>query len=121
MKTQQREQRIYRTSEATVVILNTLLWVSMLTIGFSGLLKGFLTVGEFVGAVYILQRLSAQIFTFLQVGQQVFQAIGTIKDAMPVMTTPPTITDRSDATDLQLKQARYGSRMSASPTSPVNR
>jgi len=103
VKTQQREQRIYRTSEATVVILNTLLWVSMLTIGFSGLLKGFLTVGEFVGAVYILQRLSAQIFTFLQVGQQVFQAIGTIKDAMPVMTTPPTITDRSDATDLQVK------------------
>ncbi|MDD1499291.1 ABC transporter ATP-binding protein [Agrobacterium sp. CNPSo 3708] len=103
VKTQQREQRIYRTSEATVVILNTLLWVSMLTIGFSGLLKGFLTVGEFVGAVYILQRLSAQIFTFLQVGQQVFQAIGTIKDAMPVMTTPPTITDRSDATDLQVE------------------
>jgi len=103
VKTQQREQRVYRTSEATVVILNTLLWVSMLTIGFSGLLKGFLTVGEFVGAVYILQRLSAQIFTFLQVGQQVFQAIGTIKDAMPVMTTPPTITDRSDATDLQVE------------------
>ncbi|MGL4092045.1 ABC transporter ATP-binding protein [uncultured Agrobacterium sp.] len=103
VKTQQREQRIYRTSEATVVILNTLLWVSMLTIGFSGLLKGFLTVGEFVGAVYILQRLSAQIFTFLQVGQQVFQAIGTIKDAMPVMTTPPTITDRSDAADLQVE------------------
>ncbi|MGN8154148.1 ABC transporter ATP-binding protein [Agrobacterium sp. 22094] len=103
VKTQQREQRIYRTSEATVVILNTLLWVSMLTIGFSGLLKGFLTVGEFVGAVYILQRLSAQIFTFLQVGQQVFQAIGTIKDAMPVMTTPPTITDQSDATDLQVE------------------
>jgi len=103
VKTQQREQRIYRTSEATVVILNTLLWVSMLTIGFSGLLKGFLTVGEFVGAVYILQRLSAQIFTFLQVGQQVFQAIGTIKDAMPVMTTPPTITDRSGANDLQVE------------------
>lgn len=103
VKTQQREQRIYRTSEATVVILNTLLWVSMLTIGFSGLLNGFLTVGEFVGAVYILQRLSAQIFTFLQVGQQVFQAIGTIKDSMPVMTTPPTITDRSDATDLQVE------------------
>ncbi len=103
VKTQQREQRIYRTSEATVVVLNTLLWVSMLTIGFSGLLKGFLTVGEFVGAVYILQRLSAQIFTFLQVGQQVFQAIGTIKDAMPVMTTPPTITDQSDATDLQVE------------------
>lgn len=103
VKTQQREQRVYRTSEATVVILNTLLWVSMLTIGFSGLLKGFLTVGEFVGAVYILQRLSAQIFTFLQVGQQVFQAIGTIKDATPVMTTPPTITDRSDAADLQVE------------------
>ena len=32
----------------TVVILNTLLWLTMLAIGFSGLVKGFLTVGEFV-------------------------------------------------------------------------
>ncbi len=32
-------------------------------------------------------------------GQQIFQAIGTIKDAMPVMTTPPTITDRPDASE----------------------
>lgn len=100
VKTQQTEQRLYRSSELTVVVLNTILWLSMMTIGFSGLVKGFLTVGEFVGAVYVLHRLSTQIFTFLQMGQQIFQAIGTIKDAMPVMTTPPTIIDRPDAREL---------------------
>lgn len=100
VRTQHSEQRIYRSSELTVVVLNTLLWLSMLSIGFSGLLNGFLSIGEFVGAVYILNRLSSQIFLFLQMGQQIFQAIGTIKDAMPVMTTPPTITDRPDAKDL---------------------
>ncbi|AVH45123.1 MULTISPECIES: ABC transporter ATP-binding protein [Rhizobium/Agrobacterium group] len=100
VKTQQTEQRLYRSSELTVVVLNTVLWLSMMTIGFSGLVKGFLTVGEFVGAVYVLNRLSTQIFTFLQMGQQIFQAIGTIKDAMPVMTTPPTIIDRPDAREL---------------------
>ncbi|MGH7004986.1 MAG: ABC transporter ATP-binding protein, partial [Alphaproteobacteria bacterium] len=100
IRTQHGEQRIYRTSELIVVVLNTMLWLVMLSIGFSGLVNGFLTVGEFVGAVYILQRLSTQIFTFLQMGQQIFQAIGTIKDAMPVMTTPPTITDRAGAPDL---------------------
>lgn len=100
VQTQQSEQRIYRTSELAVVILNTILWLSMLSIGFSGLVKGFLSVGQFVGAVYILQRLSTQIFVFLQMGQQIFQAIGTIKDAMPVMTTPPTIIDRPSAADL---------------------
>jgi ATP-binding cassette subfamily B protein/ATP-binding cassette subfamily B multidrug efflux pump len=36
-------------------------------------------------------------------GQQIFQAIGTIKDAMPVMTTPPTITDRPDAADIKVE------------------
>ena len=101
---QHSEQRIYRTSELTVVVLNTLLWLSMLSIGFSGLVNGFLTVGEFVGAVYILNRLSTQIFTFLQMGQQIFQAIGTIKDAMPVMTTPPTIIDRPDAGEIVVKR-----------------
>jgi ATP-binding cassette, subfamily B, multidrug efflux pump len=103
VQTQHSEQRIYRTSELTVVVLNTVLWLTMLSIGFSGLANGFLSVGEFVGAVYILQRLSTQIFTFLQMGQQIFQAIGTIKDAMPVMTTPPTITDRLDAADLKVE------------------
>ncbi|MBO0145507.1 ABC transporter ATP-binding protein [Agrobacterium sp. Ap1] len=100
VQTQHSEQRIYRTSELTVVALNTALWLAMLSIGFSGLVEGFLTVGEFVGSVYILQRLSGHTFTFLQMGQQIFQAIGTIKDAMPVMTTPPTIIDRTDAKDL---------------------
>ncbi|MBY3343756.1 ABC transporter ATP-binding protein [Rhizobium laguerreae] len=104
VQTQHSEQRIYRSSELTVVVLNTLLWLTMLAIGFSGLVKGFLTVGEFVGAVYILNRLSSQIFVFLQMGQQIFQAIGTIKDAMPVMTTPPTITDRTDAKKLMVER-----------------
>ncbi|MBY3151974.1 ABC transporter ATP-binding protein [Rhizobium laguerreae] len=100
VQTQQGEQRIYRSSELTVVVINTLLWLSMLSIGFSGLVNGFLSIGEFVGAVYILNRLSTQIFTFLQMGRQIFQAVGTIRDAMPVMTTPPTITDGPGAADL---------------------
>ena len=33
-------------------------------------------------------------------GQQIFQAVGTIRDAMPVVTTPPTITDALDARPL---------------------
>lgn len=104
VQTQHREQRIYRTSELIVVALNMMLWLAMLSIGFSGLINGFLTVGEFVGAVYILHRLSGHTFTFLQMGQQIFQAIGTIKDAMPVMTTPPTITDRPDASSLTVSR-----------------
>ncbi|MBD9511272.1 ABC transporter ATP-binding protein [Ensifer sp. ENS10] len=94
------EQRIYRTTELVVISLNMLLWLVMLGIGFWGLFDSFLTVGDFVATVYILQRLSASSFTFLQMGQQIFKALGTIKDAMPVMTTPPTVTDRPDATKL---------------------
>lgn len=104
VQTQHKEQRVYRTSELIVVALNMALWLAMLSIGFSGLVNGFLTVGEFVAAVYILHRLSGHTFTFLQMGQQIFQAIGTIKDAMPVMTTPPTITDRPDAAELTVSR-----------------
>ncbi|NKK68070.1 ATP-binding cassette domain-containing protein [Rhizobium leguminosarum bv. viciae] len=104
IETQQSEQRIYRTAELTVVVLNVLHWLSILSIGFTGLAEGFVTIGEFTGAVYVLQRLSGHTFTFLQMGQQIFQAIGTIKDAMPVMTTPPTITDRTDAKNLVVER-----------------
>lgn len=102
--TQHAEQRIYRTSELIVVVINMALWLVMLWIGFAGLLHQTLTVGEFVGSVYILQRLSTQIYTFLGMGQQIFQAMGTIKDAMPVMTTPPTITDQPDAVGLEVSK-----------------
>ncbi|WP_421387130.1 ABC transporter ATP-binding protein [Agrobacterium tumefaciens] len=100
---QQSEQRIYRTSEVIVVVLNMMHWLAILSIGFTGLVDGFVTIGEFTAAVYVLSRLSAHTFTFLQMGQQIFQAVGTIKDAMPVMTTPPTITDRPDAADLTIR------------------
>ena len=100
---QQSEQRIYRTSEVIVVALNMMHWLAILSIGFTGLVDGFVTVGEFTAAVYVLSRLSAHTFTFLQMGQQIFQAVGTIKDAMPVMTTPPTITDRPDAAELTIR------------------
>jgi ATP-binding cassette, subfamily B, multidrug efflux pump len=106
VQTQHSEQRIYRTSELTVVALNMVLWLAMLSIGFSGLVNGFISVGQFVGAVYILQRLSGHTFTFLQMGQQIFQAIGTIKDAMPVLTTPPTITDRQGAAELAVTRGK---------------
>ena len=100
IKAQQSEQRIYRTAEVIVVVLNMMHWLAVLSIGFTGLVSGFITIGEFTAAVYVLNRLSGHTFTFLQMGQQIFQAIGTIKDAMPVMTTPPTILDRADAGEL---------------------
>jgi ATP-binding cassette subfamily B protein/ATP-binding cassette subfamily B multidrug efflux pump len=55
---------------------------------------GFITIGEFTAAVYVLNRLSGHTFSLLQMGQHIFQAIGTIKDAMPITTTPPTIIDK---------------------------
>ncbi|SEI19999.1 ATP-binding cassette, subfamily B/ATP-binding cassette, subfamily B, multidrug efflux pump [Rhizobium tibeticum] len=102
VSTQHKEQRIYRSSEVIVVSLTALLWVTELTIGLMGLVEGFLSIGEFVGAVYLLNRLSGNTFTFLQMGQQISQAVGTIKDAMPVMTTVPTITDATNATSLAI-------------------
>lgn len=98
------EQRAYRTAELVVVSANMILWLLLLGLGFWGLYRASLTVGEFVATVYILQRLSASSFTFLQMGQQIFKALGTIKDAMPVLTTPPQITDLPEAVDLTVTQ-----------------
>jgi len=118
---QQSEQRIYRTSEVIVVALNMMHWLAILSIGFTGLVDGFVTIGEFTAAVYVLSRLSAHTFTFLQMGQQIFQAVGTIKDAMPVMTTPPTITDRPDAADLTIRHGEIRFENAVSPTRLASR
>ena len=100
IETQQRERRIHLTSDTSVVLLNVALVLSNIAVGFWGLVAGFVTIGHFVASIAIVQRLNANSRTFLQMGQQIFQAVGTIRDAMPVVTTPPTITDAPDARPL---------------------
>ena len=100
IETQQRERRIHLTSDTSVVLLNVALALGNIAIGFWGLVAGFVTIGQFVASIAIVQRLNANSRTFLQMGQQIFQAVGTIRDAMPVVTTPPTITDALDARPL---------------------
>ncbi|KAB1085895.1 ABC transporter ATP-binding protein [Neorhizobium galegae] len=99
-ETQQKERRIYLTTDTGIITLNVLLWFAMLTVGFWGMIAGFVSTGQFVASLYITQRLSGNARAFLQMGQQIFQAVGTIRDAMPVMTTPPTINDPPDAPPL---------------------
>jgi ATP-binding cassette subfamily B multidrug efflux pump len=102
IETQQRERRIHLTTDAGVVILNVALSLSNVALGLWGLVSGFVTVGQFVASIAIVQRLNSNSRAFLQLGQQIFQAMGTIRDAMPVVTTPPTIVDAPGARDLEV-------------------
>lgn len=100
--TQQRERRVLLTTDSGVILLNVFLVFSNISIGLWGLVAGFVTLGQFVASIAIVQRLSANARAFLQMGQQIFQAVGTIRDAMPVVTTPPTINDSPDARPLNV-------------------
>jgi ATP-binding cassette subfamily B multidrug efflux pump len=98
--TQHSERRIFLTSDIAVVLINVLLWLATFGIGLWGLVAGFVTTGDFVAAVAVVQRIAPNGRAFLQMGHQVFQAVGVIRDAMPVITTPPRIVDRPDAKPL---------------------
>ncbi|WEX91474.1 ABC transporter ATP-binding protein/permease (plasmid) [Sinorhizobium garamanticum] len=100
IQTQQRERRIHLTTDTSVILVNTVLTLAISTIGFWGLVGGFVTIGQFVASIAIVLRLNANSRAFLQMGQQIFQAVGTIRDAMPVVTTPPTIIDMPNARSL---------------------
>ena len=104
IETQQKERRVYLTTSTAILLLNVALWIAMLCIGFWGMVAGFVSTGQFAGSIYLTQRLSANARAFLDMGQQIFQAIGTIRDAMPVMTTPPTIVDAPQAAPLAVKR-----------------
>ncbi|WP_419910118.1 ABC transporter ATP-binding protein [Hoeflea sp.] len=106
IETQQKEGRIFLTTDSGVILLNVLLVFSNMAIGLWGLVAGFVTLGEFAASIAIVQRLSGNARAFLQMGQQIFQAVGTIRDAMPVVTTPPTITDASDARRLAVTDGK---------------
>ncbi len=104
--TQQQEGRSYLTADIGVVLLNVLMVLATVAIGLWGLVAGFVSIGEFVASTAVVQRLSGNARAFLQIGQQLFQAAGTIRDAMPVVTTPPTITDRDGARPLQVNAGK---------------
>jgi ABC-type multidrug transport system fused ATPase/permease subunit len=100
VESQQRERRIHLTTDTSVILINTVLTLAISIIGFWGLVGGFVTIGQFVASIAIVLRLNANSRAFLQMGQQIFQAVGTIRDAMPVVTTPPTIIDTPNARSL---------------------
>ena len=99
---QQHERRVYMVTSVTINSVNALFWIAMLGIGFHGMLNLSVSTGEFVAAIYITQRLSGNARVFIDMGQQIFQAVGTLRDAMPVMTTPPTVVDALNAKPLQV-------------------
>ncbi|PWV99220.1 ATP-binding cassette subfamily B protein/ATP-binding cassette subfamily B multidrug efflux pump [Hoeflea marina] len=106
VRSQQFERRTHLATDSTVVLINVLLILANVAIGLWGLVAGFVTTGEFVASIAIVQRLNANSRAFLQMGQQVFQALGTIRDAMPVVTSLPTITDAAGASPLAVREGR---------------
>lgn len=102
IKTQQFERRIYLTTDSWVMLLSVFLIMSNVAVGLWGLVAGFVTIGQFVAMIAVVQRLNANARAFIQMGQQIFQAVGTIRDAMPVVTTPPAVQDVLDAKPLDI-------------------
>ncbi|MEM6461329.1 MAG: ABC transporter ATP-binding protein [Pseudomonadota bacterium] len=122
--TEQHERRAYLTADSMVILLNVLLTLSNVSIGLWGLVSGFVSIGEFAASIAIVQRLSANARSFLQMGQQIFQAMGTIRDAMPVVTSPATITDAPDAVPLAIRSGEIAFkdiRFEYQPGQPVIR
>lgn len=100
--TQHRENRAYVSTDALVHLLNVALVVSIFAVGLWGLVTGFVTLGDFVAGAAIARTLSASSGMFIGLGQSVSRAYGTIADAMPIMTTPPTLVDANNAPDLNV-------------------
>ena len=100
--TQHRENRAYVSTDTLVHLLNVSLVVSIFAVGLWGLVSNFVSLGDFVAGATIARTLSASSGMFIGLGQSVSRAYGTIADAMPIMTTPPTLMDATNAPDLNL-------------------
>ncbi|MEL7430266.1 MAG: ABC transporter ATP-binding protein, partial [Pseudomonadota bacterium] len=98
--------RAYIASNTIVQLMNAALIVSMFVIGLWGILGDFVSIGDFVAAVTISKGLAGSSFAFIGVGQSITRSIGTITDAMPVITSPPRITDKPGADDLDVSNGR---------------
>ena len=102
IETQHGVNRSYIASNSIVQLMNAALIVSMFAIGLWGILEDFVSVGDFVAAVTVSRGLASSSYAFIGLGQSITRAIGTITDAMPVITSPPTIKDTAGAADLKV-------------------
>ncbi|MEO0979734.1 MAG: ABC transporter ATP-binding protein [Pseudomonadota bacterium] len=100
--TRHSENRSYILTDSSVYFLNVLLMLAVVVIGFWGLVDGWVTLGDFVAGLTVTRSLSAASSNFISVGQSITSTLGTIKDAMPIMTSRPEIMDRDDAVELKV-------------------
>lgn len=100
--TQHSENRAYIATDSGVNYLNVALVVSIFSLGLWGLVSGFVSLGEFVAAVTLSRSLSDSSNAFIGLGQGITRSLGTIKDAMPVITSRPKILDKPQATAMQV-------------------
>lgn len=104
--TQHSENRSYILSNNTVHILNAFLIISIFSIGIWGMLEDIISLGELVAGVTVARSLSGSSYAFISLGQSVSRTIGTITDAMPVMTSQSKINDKPNAPKLEIKTGK---------------
>lgn len=104
--TQHSENRSYILSNNTVHILNAFLIISIFSIGIWGMLEDVISLGELVAGVTVARSLSGSSYAFISLGQSVSRTIGTITDAMPVMTSQSKINDKPNAPKLEIKTGK---------------
>ena len=102
--TRHSENRSYILTDSSVYFLNVLLMLAVVVIGFWGLVDDWVTLGDFVAGLTVTRSLSAASSNFISVGQSITSTLGTIKDAMPIMTSRPEIKDREGAGELKVTQ-----------------
>lgn len=106
VNTQHREHREYVLAYTAMQIINAMLAVGIFGVGMLGLMRGFVSMGDFVAAATITRTLFSSAFAFIGLGFSMSRSYGTIKDAMPVMTSRPTVVDKPDAGVLQVNDGR---------------
>lgn len=102
--TQHRENRAYILSDNAVGLLNIALVIAIFATGLWGMSGGWISVGEFVAAATVSRSLGTSSYAFIGLGQSVTRALGTIRDAMPVITAVAKVVDREDAKTLEVRE-----------------
>ncbi len=100
--TRHSENRSYILTDSGVYFLNVLLILAVVVIGFWGMMKGWVSIGDFVAGLTVTRSLSHASSSFIGIGQSITSTLGTIRDAMPIMTSRPAIIDPPDAGELNV-------------------
>jgi ABC-type multidrug transport system fused ATPase/permease subunit len=99
---QRAQYRAFVQMRVLLQVLNVVIYVVLLPLALHRLVRGAITIGDFLLVMTLMMQLIRSVFDMANVLPDTFDTLGSIRDSLDMLIVPREILDRPGAVDLQV-------------------